>query len=161
MKTLSPFLILICIVFLSACKKETKPYTPLDRCSDFTNSIDSISKYIQGTWERMEEIRYERQTGLTYFHPDISGWRKFIYKYSGDTLRAFNNGLADSVYRFKIQRESDVTLYPTDTLPVIVNYSFYTGIRASYFRVQICKNQLLMLFNYRSDVVGDWLCLRR
>jgi len=160
MKILS-FLILTCVIFLSACKKEDKPYIPIERCSDFTNNIDSINKYIYGTWERMEEVRRERSTGITYYYPGTSGWRNFVYKFSSDTVTMYNNGVKDSVYRFKIQRELEITNFPLDTSAVVVYYSFYTGLRRKYIPITICKTRLIFLNNLSSDVVGDWLCLRR
>ena len=160
MKNLS-LLILICIIFLPACKKEVKPYTPIERCADLTNNLDSINKYIQGTWERMEEVRLERLTGLLYSHPNTPGWRNYIYKFSGDTVTMYNNGIQDSVYRFKIQRELEITNFPMDSSVVMVYYSFFTGLRRRYIPIVICKTQLIFLNNLSSDVVGDWLCLRR
>src|SRR5258705_2751802 len=70
MKYLS-VLILITIGFLYGCGKEEKPYVPIQRCPDLTRNMDSISKYIHGTWEWVEEKRYERnKNDYVYYTPN-------------------------------------------------------------------------------------------
>jgi hypothetical protein len=117
--------------------------------------------YIHGHWKWVEEYRVTRYNGEEYITPDSPGENDLELKFSGDTAKFFVNKRPDSVYRFTIQREWEITNYPTDTLPVLVYYSFFTGRRKSYVPILICKNQLLMQHQYVNSIVGERLWLRK
>ena len=146
---------LICLCFY-CCKKENQPYKPLERCPDLTNNMDTISKYIDGNWIWLEEKRWDRVKGeYEYLTPQTEGYTLQLVL-SGDTARFYKNNDADSVYKFKILRESDIeTWQPDDTLPVIAFFGFSTGVRQSYVPIKICKDQLLMQHQFVSSIVGE------
>ncbi len=148
---------------LSACKKENVkgPYVPIARCVDLTSNMDTINLYIQGSWEWVEEYRVTRYNGEEYITPNSPNSYHLNLKLFGDTARFFVNNRPDSVYRFRIQRELEITNYPTDSLPVLVYYSFFTGQRKSYVPLVICINQLLMQHQYVSSIVGERLWVRK
>lgn len=160
----NPLILVVLSLFtLCACKKEKvkRPYVPIVRCADMTKNIDTINMFIQGNWEWVEEYRVTRYNGEEYFTPSSPNSYHLNLKLSGDTARFFVNSTPDSIYRFRIQRELEITNYPTDSLPVIVYYSFYTGQRMSYVPIMICKNQLLMQHQYVSSFVGERLWIRK
>ncbi len=151
------FLLIVITISFIACKKEKQdgPYVPIVRCTDLSRNMDTINHYIKGNWEWAEEYRVTRLRGAEYITPNTPGFDRISLKFSGDTARFFVNGLPDSVYRFRIQRMLEITNYPTDSLPVLVYYSFYTSLRKSHVPVMICKNQLLMQHQYVSSFVGE------
>lgn len=156
-----PFLFLICISVLYGCEKEEKPYVPVQLCADLSRNMDTINQYIHGTWDWIEEKRYNRIKGeYEYFTPKDYGYN-LTRIFSGDTLKFFNNTTLDSVYQFKIQKEFEITNFPSDTLSVIAYYSFHTGLSRGYVPIIICKTQLLMLHDINSDVIGRRLWVKR
>jgi len=122
-------------------------------------NIDTINLYIRGDWEWLEEFRISWD-GIHYFTPDSPGFYHISLILSGDTARFFRNNIVDSVYQFRIQRQFEITNYPLDSLPVIAFYSFFSGKRMSYVPIMICKNQLLMMHQYVSSIVGERLWKR-
>lgn len=159
MKYLS-FLILIATISFYGCEEKEKPYIPVQLCSDMTNNIDSINKYIHGTWKWVEEKRYNRITReYEYATPKDYGYN-LTQIFSGDTLKFFKNTTPDSVYQFKIQRELEISNIPTDSTTVVAYYSFYTMQSRGYVAIMICKNQLLMLHDTYRDGIGRTLWMR-
>ena len=157
-------LILLLVTFFSfcACKKENKPYIPVTRCPDLTRNIDTINTYIQGEWEWVEERRYDRDRGeYVYYTAYSPGWYHLSIKLNGDTVKLFVNGLPDSTYQFKIQRLSEITNYPLDSLPVLVYYSFYTRLRRNAIPIMICKDQLLMQYQIMADNLGEDIWMKK
>lgn len=160
MKNLSS-LILFLTFILFACKKEVKPYVPVQRCADRTRNMDTINLYIHGTWKFVEELRVSREYGVQYLTPDSPEVGHWTLKLYGDTATFFTNNIEEYSYRFRIQRELDFTNYPTDSLPVLAYYSFSSGGMIAYIPIEICSNQLLMQGQYVSSVVGERLWIRK
>lgn len=160
----SPATLFIFVLFIfGSCNKSKigKPYTPITRCFDITRNLDTINLYIMGNWEWVEEYRVSRYNGEEYFTPNSPNSYHLDLKLSGDTANFFINNKPDSVYRFRIQREFEITNYPTDSMPIIVFYSFFTSQRRSYVPIMICKTQLLMQHQYVSSIVGERLWIRK
>jgi hypothetical protein len=147
-------------LLLAGCEKEEKPYVPVVRCSNFTRNIDTINMYINGTWEFLEELRCGRN-GCEYLTPESPRMYKISLKLSGDTARFYVNNQPDSIYQYRIQWLYEFTNYPGDTLPVLVYYSFYTGLRKSQVPIMICSNQILMQHQFVSSYVGERLWMRK
>jgi hypothetical protein len=145
----------IVLFFASGCEREKKPYVPVQRCPDLTRNMDTISKYIHGTWEWLEEMRIDRYSGIQYFTPNTPGWYSLTVKLSNDTAKFFVNNFPDSVFQFRIQKWMEITNYPTDSIPVIAYYSFYTGVRRNAIPIMICKDQLLMQNQLVSSIFGE------
>jgi hypothetical protein len=150
MKHLS-ILILISIIFLYGCEKKEEPYVPIQRCPDLTRNMDTINKYIHGTWEWKEEKIYDR-----YKNEYERTMRLFA-----DTAIISIPNIPDSVFRFRIQWQFEITGFPTDSLPMLVYYSFYTGIRQNAVPIKICKNQLLLQRQLVSSIQGEALWIRK
>ena len=163
MKNISIILVAtIALIFIYGCEKDEKPYVPVERCPDLTRNMDTINKYIHGTWQWLEEKRYDRyKNEYVYFTPKTPGWYNLSISLSGDTIRFFKNNIPDSVYRFKIQRELEITNYPTDSLPVIAYYSFYNGVIRNYVPIMMCKKQMLLQYQFDSDIAGEDVYQRR
>jgi hypothetical protein len=149
------------LLFFSCNKDDPKPYEPVKRCSDRTRNIDTINLYIRGYWEWVEEYRVTRFNEVEYITPASPGEKEIDLVLSGDTAIFYVNNQIDSVYQFKIQEETEITNFPTDTLPVLVYYSFATGLRKSYVPIMICRNQLLMQHQYVNSIVGERLWIRK
>jgi hypothetical protein len=157
-----PLLILNCVISFYGCDKEEKPYVPIQRCPDFTRNMDTINKYIHGTWDWKEEMRYDRnQNGFIYFTPKTPGWTTRIMRLFADTAVISIPNTPDSVFRFKIQWQFEITGFPTDSLPMLAYYSFYTGIRKNAIPIMICKNQLLMQNQFVTSNFGEDIWLRK
>ena len=74
MKFLFIFLLALA-VYGVACKKENEgPYVPVKRCPDLTNNMNTLSMYIKGKWQFVEEKRIARYNGTEYFTPTSQGW---------------------------------------------------------------------------------------
>lgn len=157
---LASIVVITIFLFAYGCGKEKKPYVPVVRCPDLTRNIDTINRYIQGTWEFLEELRCSWD-GCQYLTPSSPGMYRTTLKLSSDTARFFKNNTPDSVYKFRIQREFEISNYAPDSLPVIVYYSFYTGIRRTYVPIMICKDQLLMQHQLVSSFVGESIWARK
>ena len=155
-------LILIFLIIFCGCEKENKAYVPIERCSDLTRNMDTINKYIQGTWEWIEEKRYDRyQNGYIYFTPKTPGWTERKMKLFLDTAIISIPNTQDSTFRFKIQWFFEITGFPSDSLPVIAYYSFYTGLRKNAIPIMICKNQLLLQHQFVSSNFGEDIWVRK
>lgn len=153
MKHLS-IVILISVTFFYGCDKDDL-YVPVKKCHDLSRNMDTINKYIHGTWKWVEDNRYNRlKNEYEYFTPKIRGYNITLIL-SGDTARFFKNETIDSTYQFRIQRELEITGVPTDSLPVLVYYSFYTGSRRSYVPILICKYQLIMHYGGYNDLLDE------
>ncbi len=92
--------------------------------------------------------------GYYYLTPQTQGYSATL-TLSNDTARFYKNNQPDSIYRFSILREKDITTMPEDSLPVIAYYRLQTGLMESYFRIKICKNFLVTEQSYRADMTGD------
>lgn len=150
------------IFFVFGCEKEEKLYIPIVRCADFTRNMDTINKYIHGTWRWLEEKKYDRYKGeFIYNTPNTPGWHDITLKFSGDSVRVSGYGSMDSIFQFRIQRMFEITNYPTDSLASLVYYSFFTGQRLSFVPVVICKNQLLMQHQIMRDDMGEYVWKRQ
>jgi hypothetical protein len=161
MKHLS-VLILISIIFFYGCEKKEEPYVPIQRCPDLTRNMDTLNKYIHGTWDWREEMRYDRsQNGYLYLTPNTPGRSERTMRLFADTAVISIPNIADSVFRFRIQRQFEITGFPTDSLPMLVYYSFYTGIRQNAIPIKICKNQLLLQHQFISSIYGEFLWVRK
>jgi hypothetical protein len=57
---ITPILASTIIFFVCGCEKEEKPYVPVQLCPEITNNMDTILKYIPGTWSWVEEKRFNR-----------------------------------------------------------------------------------------------------
>jgi hypothetical protein len=154
MKTIF-LLVLTCIAFSCSKKEDNKPYVPIQLCTDISRDIDTINKYIPGTWKWAEDKLFASQTGeYVYMTPETEGYSVTL-KISGDTARFYKNSLADSTYRFQILKESDITGFPEDDKSVIAYYSFATGLRRNYLRIRICQGCFVTEQSYRSDAGSD------
>jgi hypothetical protein len=156
MKQLLIFTLVISIV--SCCKKnEPEQYQPIQVPCPLTKNLDTIKLYIQGTWQWLEEKRYNRGLQKTeYLTPQNQGYTLAL-KLSNDTARYFINNRPDSVYTFKIQRLTEIsgTNFPEDNDPVLVLYRLHDGLRNSHVPLKICSNYLLLQHQYVSSIVGE------
>lgn len=147
--------IIFIIIFLSACDKEIEPYKPIEICADISRSHDSITKHIHGNWEWVEGKRLNSVDNFFYFiTPKTEGY-KIRLRITGDSAWFFKNGVSSSLYKFLILKESDITNWPDDNLPVIAFYDLNSGVRQSYFRIKICQSYLVTELLYRSEVGSD------
>ena len=92
--------------------------------------------------------------GYYYLTPQTQGYSATL-TLSNDTARFYKNNQPDSINRFSILTEKDVTTMPEDSLPVIAYYRLQTGLMESYFRIKICKNFLVTEQSYSGDIAGD------
>ena len=143
------------LLFFSCSKDDPKPYVPVKRCPDLTRNRDTINTYIHGTWEWIEVKRIDRYNGIQYITPESPNSYRMTLKISNDTAYRYINDLQDSVFRFKIESYSILTNIPEDTIPVLSYYSFYTGIRWGAVPILICRNQLLMQYQYVTSSSSD------
>jgi hypothetical protein len=159
MRNLTLIISLLFLVLFS-CKKEKKPYVPVQRCADLTRNIDTLNLYIHGNWKFVEELRISREFGVQYLTPDSEGAHHWTLKISGDTATFFTNNIQDELYRFRIQRELEIANFYTDSTPCLVFYTIPSNQLVSHLPILICKNQLLMQGQYVSSVVGERLYIR-
>ena len=154
------FILSLISLLVCCCKKDEKPYTPVQRSPELTRNMDSIQKYIHGSWIWLEEKRWDRTIGVyKYLTPETEGYSARL-EMSGDTARFYKNNLPDSSYKFQVLRESDISNWPDDSLPVLVFYLFSTGERQTYVPIKICKDQLLMQYEFVSSTLGEKLWRR-
>jgi hypothetical protein len=149
----------ITALLFAQCKKEDKPYQPIQICSDLSYDIDTIKLYIQGNWQWLENKWYNFDSrDYAYRTPKTEGYVKYM-SFTGNSASVHSlTSIANTIiatYIYKIQRESEITNFPEDTNAVLVLYNRSTGQRESYFRVAICKNFLITARSYRSDGEGD------
>ncbi len=146
---------LILILLIISCNKKLEPHTPIIVCSDISSNADSIKKYILGNWKWAESKFYNFDMHeYMYESPLNTGTEKFM-NFSGDTIKLFINNRPESMSRYRIQPEGDLTGFIDDTDPVLVFYNFDTGIRQVFYRVRACKNFLDLDMYYRNDALGD------
>ena len=73
---IKPLLLLLpfSIIFLS-CKKEDKRYVPIKLCDDISRDLDTINKYVLGSWKWAERKLFASQTGeYIYMTPKPEGY---------------------------------------------------------------------------------------
>jgi len=154
-------LLLTIILFSQVCckkqpKKETE-YIPFVITCNLSSDLDTIKQSFNGTWEFVQEKRVERiQEGFYYLTPQSQGYNlrmQIIY----DTVKYFRNTTQDSVYRYKILKQADITgtNNPDDNEPVLVFYNTYNGLRNSYVPIKSCGNYLILQFQAVTSIVGE------
>lgn len=146
MKTILPLLF---ILFLFSCKKEERPYQPVQLSRDLSSNMDTIQKYLPGKWVWIEERQLTRM-GYIFSTPKTQKSFEFL-SLSGDTIIYFRTVGKSLVERYKIVPEKEITLWPEDEHPILATYDFVTGDLASYYRIKICKDQLVLATNYRGE----------
>ena len=146
MKFLFIFLLALA-VYCFVCKKEDEsPYVPVKRCPELTNNMNTLSMYIKGKWQFVEEKRIARYNGTEYFTPTSQGWGHQTIIFSDTTAQYFIDNRLDSNYRYRILWQCDITNYPLDSIPVLTFFSLSTGQRIYYVPIFICNNQLLLSY---------------
>lgn len=159
------FIIPIISVFFSCRKLKVieepivtiEEYKPVQIPCSLTKNLDTARLYIQGTWQWIEEKRYNRGLQKTeYLTPQNQSYTLTL-KLSNDTARYFKNNQTDSVYTFKIQRLTEIsgTNFPEDNDPVLVFYKLHNGIRHSHVAFKICSNYLLLQYQYVTSIGGE------
>jgi hypothetical protein len=156
-----PFFYLTLTVWLYGCFKGSGSHRPIRICDHPTRNIDTLDMYIQGTWKWAEEYHFNRITGkFEYLTPFTEGY-SLRWKFNHDTAFLRKNNEADSVFQFRFIRFSELTYIPTDTIPILAFYSFYTGKRQSAVPILICENNLITQHQYVSSDVGQGIWIRR
>jgi|SRR5215203_4530169 len=146
MKTILPLLL---VILLLSCKKDSVPYQPVRLSNELSNNVDTITKYLPGRWEWVED-RLKTSDGYQYYTPKTQGYKDYLIL-SNDTIAFRRNGEPDIIRTFKIVPEREVTNWHEDTDLVLVTYNLNNGSYASYYQVYICNNQLLLGMNYRAE----------
>lgn len=159
---MKPSLIILGLIFLFSCKKEDKPYKPVQVCKEITNNKDSIIKYFYGNWNWLEEKRFNSFLNeVEYLTPKTEGFT-LLLKLKADTASFYKNGVIDSVYAFKITEEKDFSNVPTDNIPVIAFFDLSTKSQLQYYvPVKICSDYLLFQYNLVSSLGGSAIWERR
>lgn len=156
MKQLLIFTLLISI--FSCCKKnEAEEYQPIKVPCQLTKDLDTARLYIQGTWQWLEEKRYNRGLQkIEYLTPQNQGYT-LTMKLSNDTARFFKNNQPDSVYTYKVIRLTEIsgTNFPEDQDPVLAIYSIRNGIRQWYTPLKVCSNFLILQGQYVTSIGGE------
>ena len=152
-------LILITLIFLTfSCKKKPdEEYIPVHIPCTLSKNLDTARLYILGTWQWLEEKRYNRSLQKTvYLTPQNQGYT-LTMSIANDTLRFYKNNKPDSVYTYKILLQHDITGtdYPEDGEPALVFYRLHDGLRSNYVPLKICNNYLLLQHQYVSSIVGE------
>ena len=147
---------LFSLIFCS-CKKDkgSQQYIPVQTCNDLTRNIDSAKLFIQGKWNWLQEKRADRALGFKYLTPQTEGYTYFN-RYSNDTVFGYKNGNLIDTSKFSFGIESEITNYPLDTLPVIIDYNIHTGNRLGYVPFKICKDYLILQQQFRSSISGEF-----
>lgn len=153
------YLSLILLFSFFCCKKQPaqKEYVPITIPCTLSKNIDTVKFYIQGTWEWLEEKRPNRALQkMEYLTPQNQGYTLTLKLYN-DTARFFKNNRPDSVYTYKILRQTEITgtNYPEDNDPAFVTYRLYNGKRSHYVPIKICNNYMLLQHQYVSSIVGE------
>lgn len=102
-----------------------------------------------------------RENGLELITPNTPGQKRLFWFLSGDTAKLHFENQPDSIYRFRIQREYEITNYVTDSLPVLAFYGLIDNLRRSYVPIMICPNQLLTQHQYVSSFFGESLWVKK
>jgi len=155
------FLLLIHLLFLtfSCCKRRPleQEYQPVQITCDLTNDLDSCKTLILGNWTWLEEKRVNRLLQkFEYLTPQNQGYTLSL-RLLNDTARFFKNNLPDSVYTFKVVRLTEIsgTNFPEDYDPVLVFYNLHNGLRDSYVPIKVCRNYLLLQYQYVRSIEGE------
>lgn len=152
--------LILITLFLSvfSCKKKpTEEYTPVHIPYTLSKNLDTARLYIQGTWQWLEEKRYNRGLQKTvYLTPQNQGYT-LTMRISNDTLRFYKNNRPDSVYTYKILLQHDITGtdYPEDGEPALVFYRLYDGLRSNYVPLSICSDFLQLQYQYVTSIGGQ------
>lgn len=154
------FIILLSCIILCCKKKQTvvdEEYQPIQILCQLSNNLDTIRFYIKGNWEWLQEKRADRvQQKFVYLTPKTEGY-SLTLALGNDTARFYKNNLPDSVYTYKVVRLAEIsgTSFPEDSLPVLVFYNLYNGMRNSHVPIKICSNYMLLQYQYVSSIVGE------
>ena len=147
------FITLLLFQLLFSCKK----YQPPEINCSLTNEIDSIKKFLPGTWVWLHEKRFNRrEQKYEYLTPKTEGY-SLTLKFDGNKAYYYKNNRPDSVYYYDVVRENTIPgTYPGDSLPVVIFYTMNTGLRYDHFPVRICPSFMIMQYEFISSVVGDY-----
>ena len=143
--------------FLISCTKNDQEYIPVKITCTLTKDIDTAQKLINGTWDWLEEERFDqRQQKFVFLTPTSQGYSlKMIFQ--NDTVTFFKNNQMQIAYTYSIVPLKVIsgTSYPEDEDPVIVFYNIPTGIRDTHVPFKICTNFLLMQYQFVRSVDGQ------
>ena len=72
-------------------------------------------------------------------------------------IAIFKNNVADSIYKYKILKQADVTgtNNPDDNEPVLVFYNTYNSLRTNYVPIKSCGNYLILQFQAVTSIGGE------
>lgn len=145
--------IAILSAILSCTKQANIPYHPVQVCSDISNNVDSINKYIQGRWNWLEEKRWDRISfSFEYITPKTSGYIETI-KIKDSTIIFYKNYFIVAKYNFKIIKESD--LFPGASDNAFFEFlDTKTGYTTNLVPISACSQFLVFHFEVVSDVAG-------
>ncbi len=150
MKLLLITLLLFQLLF--SCKK----YQPPEITCSLTNEIDSIKKFLPGTWIWLHEKRFNQREGkYEYLTPKTEGY-SLTLKFDANKAYYYKNNRPDSVYNYKIELLSSITGFPEDSLPILVFYTISNATRYSFVPVKTCPSFLLMQYEIVASVTGNY-----
>jgi hypothetical protein len=159
MKTIFVTGLFLSIMVFASCHKE-KLYVPVKPCSDLTSNIDTVSMYLKGKWNWMQEQRYDRvDQDYKYLTPRTEGYTLTL-EIEGDTVTFYKNSKFYDASKFKILKESDITNIQTDTDTVLAFYNLSSGFIQNYVPIKICSSFLVLQFQLTSSVVGEQIWKR-
>lgn len=146
------FITLLLFLFLFSCKKE---YQPVQINCSLTRDIDSIKKFLPGTWVWLQEKRANRGgQKYEYLTPKTEGYTLTL-KFEGNKAYYFKNSQPDSIYTYDVVRELTITGNAEDSLPIIVFYTISNGLRYQYVPVKACPSFLLMQYQFVTSLFGE------
>lgn len=146
------FITLLLFQFLFSCKK----YQPPEINCGLTNEIDSIKKFLPGTWVWLHEKRWNQREGkYEYLTPKTEGY-SLTLNFDANKAYYFKNNRPDSVYTYKLELLSSITNFPEDSIPILVFYTISTGKRHTFIPIQICPSFLIMQYQYVRSIEGDF-----
>ena len=161
---MKPIFIIILLFSIFSCKKKpAEEYIPVQIPCILSKNIDTVKLYLQGTWEWLEEKRYNRGNPVPiYLTPKNQGYTSTI-QIGKDTLRFYKDNKPDSVYTYKILLQHDITgtNYPEDQDPALAFYRLYDGLRNNYVPLKICHDYLLLQYQFVTSVGGEIILKRQ
>lgn len=153
--------LILFLLSIYSCKKDSNiPYQPVQVCSDLSNNIDSINKYIHGKWNWAEDKYLDRSSSnMVYITPKTTGYIRTM-NITDSTITFYKNYFIQDKYKYKVAKGSDIPYFGSGNEVYLEFRDFKTGNYYGFVPISICSEYLVFYSMGDPAIIGTYKLIK-
>ena len=136
-----------------SCRKESTQYQIT--CNKPTTDKTISQALLQGKWEWVSEHYIQPVSGTVIDKtPQTEGYSRQIVFRNSTELELYKNNISSGRYKYDIDKESKITLFPNDSVNVLIFKEYASGTYYDYVHFEVCNDTLVLNFQITTDIKG-------